>query len=105
MGEGRLGALHHPWLGALTYLIVRGRSMNERARPGEQQEQAVRRYLQRAASAPNPPSTADELVKLADLRDSGRLPQVEVEQATEQVLGRDRRLAAPHVDQQRIPIG
>jgi len=59
-----------PWVGALVYLIARGRSMNERAREqavGNQQD--FRRYVQGVAGSSS--STADELAKLADLRDRG----------------------------------
>src|SRR5690242_21450822 len=59
-----------PWLGVLVYLIARGRSMNERARAQAQRnEQQFRQYVQQAAA--DPPSAADELAKLADLRDRG----------------------------------
>jgi Short C-terminal domain len=55
-----------PWLGALVYLIVRGRAMNERALE---------------------PSTADELAKLADLRDRGVISPEEFAQAKAHLLG------------------
>src|SRR5262245_50602416 len=56
-----------PLLGVLFYLIFRGHSMQERQQQdAAQQEQAFRSYVQEAAS---PSSAADELVKLADLRD------------------------------------
>ena len=60
-----------PWLGALVYLIARGRSMNERALAQAQRKiRRFRQYVHETASSP--PSTADELAKLADLRDRGR---------------------------------
>ncbi|MGH7587793.1 MAG: SHOCT domain-containing protein [Gemmatimonadota bacterium] len=59
-----------PWLGALVYLIARGGSMQERSmRDAAQREQATRQYIQEAATSG--PSSADELTKLAQLRDSG----------------------------------
>ena len=46
-----------PWLGALVYLIARGRSMNERAREqAARNEQDFQRYVQHAAAGS--PSTA-----------------------------------------------
>ena len=69
-----------PWLGALVYLIARGRSMNERAREqAARNEQDFRRYVQHAAASS--PSTADELAKLVDLRDRGVISPEEFAQA------------------------
>jgi hypothetical protein len=75
-----------PWLGALVYLIARGRSMNERARAqAEHQEQDFRRYVQHVQASS--PSTADELAKLADLRDRGTISEQEFAQAKARLLG------------------
>ena len=75
-----------PWLGALTYLIVRGRSMNERARAQAQRnEERSRQYIQEVAAA-GPASTADELTKLADLRDRGAISDGDYEKAKTKVL-------------------
>jgi hypothetical protein len=61
-----------PWLGVLVYLIARGRSMNERAqRAHEESEHAFRQYVREAAATG--PSVAEELGKLADLRDRGAI--------------------------------
>src|SRR6476620_10260072 len=69
-----------PWLGALVYLIARGRSMNERAlEQAQHRDQAFRHYVQDAASSK--PSMADELTKLADLRDRGTISADEFAQA------------------------
>jgi Phospholipase_D-nuclease N-terminal len=58
-----------PLIGVLVYLIARGGEMHERAaRQAQQQDQEVRRYIQDAAGSPN---SADQLAKLADLRDRG----------------------------------
>ncbi len=60
-----------PWLGVLIYLIARGDSMQERAiKDATQRQQATRQYIQEVAST-GAPSSADELTKLAQLRDSG----------------------------------
>jgi Short C-terminal domain/Phospholipase_D-nuclease N-terminal len=75
-----------PWVGALTYLIVRGRSMNERARAHAQRnEQRSRQYIQEVAAS-SPVSTADELSKLADLHDRGAISDGDYEQAKTKVL-------------------
>jgi hypothetical protein len=76
-----------PWLGALVYLIARGHSMNKRAlEQAGRQEQAFRQYVQQAASTGGP-SVADELAKLADLRDKGTISAAEFDQAKAKLLG------------------
>ncbi|NMH95762.1 SHOCT domain-containing protein [Pseudonocardia acidicola] len=89
-----------PWLGALVYLIARGPSMNERAlAQAKANDQAFRQYVQQAAGAGT--STADELGKLADLRDRGSISQQDYEQAKAKVLGHQQPAAgAPPTDQQ-----
>jgi hypothetical protein len=75
-----------PWLGALVYLVARGRSMNERARAqAERNEHELRRYVQHVQASS--PSTADELAKLADLRDRGTISEQEFAQAKVHLLG------------------
>jgi hypothetical protein len=76
-----------PWLGALVYLIARGASMNDRARAQAQRnEQAFGRYVQETAASAAP-SPADEIAKLAELRDRGTISPAEFEQAKAKVLG------------------
>lgn len=61
-----------PLLGVLIYLIVRGGSMHERAAAAAaSQEAAMKEYIQQAAGTS--PSVADELEKLAALRDAGTI--------------------------------
>ena len=73
-----------PWLGALLYLIVRGKSMNDRSMQAAQDSDArFRSYVQDAAGQT---STADELRKLAELRDSGVITPEDYEQAKTKVL-------------------
>jgi hypothetical protein len=75
-----------PWLGALVYLIARGRSMNERAlAQAQHQDQAFRQYVQDAAG--NQSDAADELAKLAILRDQGVISEQEFAHAKAKVLG------------------
>lgn len=74
-----------PVIGILTYLIFRGRSMHERsARQATQQEDAFRSYVQDAAGSS--PSSADQLAKLADLRQRGVITSDEFEQEKTKVL-------------------
>jgi hypothetical protein len=74
-----------PLIGILVYLVTRGRSMNERAaRQAQQQDQAFRSYVQDAAgSAPIP---ADQLAKLADLKQRGVISSAEFETEKTKVL-------------------
>jgi hypothetical protein len=64
-----------PYLGVLVYLIARGGSMRDRAMKDAADQDAARRaYIQQAAGTK---SSADELAKLAALRDQGVLTQAE----------------------------
>ena len=73
-----------PLIGVLVYLIARGSSMHERAvKEAQQQDQAFRAYVQDAAGSGN---TADQLAKLADLRDRGVITPAEFEQQKAKIL-------------------
>jgi hypothetical protein len=75
-----------PLVGVLVYLIARGGSMHERAEQQAQaQDEAFRTYVQKAA-ADAPASTADQLAKLADLRDRGVISAEEFEREKAKVL-------------------
>jgi hypothetical protein len=77
-----------PLIGVLAYLIVRGRSMNERqAQRAAQQEEAFRSYVQETAGTPS--NSADQLAKLADLRQRGVITSDEFEQQKTKVLSSD----------------
>lgn len=66
-----------PILGSLIYLIARGHKMAERQRDDAiRNEKAFRSYVQDAASSG---SAADELEKLARLRDAGTITSEEFE--------------------------
>lgn len=74
-----------PLIGVLTYLIVRGRSMHERAaRQASQQEEAFRSYIKETAGSA--PTSAEQLEKLADLRQRGVISASEFEQEKTRVL-------------------
>ena len=65
-----------PFLGVFVYLIARGSSMGERdARQAQEADAAARAYIQSAAGTST--STADELAKLASLRDQGVITDAE----------------------------
>jgi Short C-terminal domain/Phospholipase_D-nuclease N-terminal len=66
-----------PWLGVLVYLIARGDSMAQR-RMDEvaARDRAARSYIQDVAQSGGV-STADELTKLAELRNSGVITEEE----------------------------
>ena len=73
-----------PLIGVLVYLIARGGKMHERAvRDARQQDQQFRQYVQDAAGSGNP---ADQLAKLADLRDRGVITPEEFEREKAKVL-------------------
>ena len=73
-----------PLIGVLVYLIARGGKMHERAvREAQQQDQAFRAYVQDAAGSG---SSADQLAKLADLRDRGVITPAEFEREKAKVL-------------------
>ena len=77
-----------PWLGVLTYLIARGRTMQERsAREAARNEQMFRSYVRDVAASDKGGGVADELSRLADMRDKGHLTPQEYEAAKQRVLG------------------
>jgi len=79
-----LFVLFIPLIGVLVYLIARGSSMQERAaQQAQQQDQAFRSAVQQAAGEGN---TADQLAKLADLRDRGVITAQEFESQKAKIL-------------------
>jgi hypothetical protein len=65
-----------PWLGALIYLIARGKSMNERALAKMADAEAAQaQYIQRVAAQSADP--AEQIVKAKALLDSGAITQAE----------------------------
>ena len=82
-----LFVLFIPLIGVLVYLIVRGGSMHERAvAQAQRQDQQFRQYVQQAAASGSG-SSADQLSKLADLRDRGVISAEEFEREKAKVLG------------------
>ena len=75
-----------PLIGVLVYLIARGGSMHERAaQEARKEDEETRKYIQQAA-ATSPASTADQLAKLADLRDRGVISEQEFQREKAKVL-------------------
>jgi Short C-terminal domain/Phospholipase_D-nuclease N-terminal len=73
-----------PLIGVLVYLIVRGGSMHDRmVKQAQQDDQQFRDYVQDAAGSPSP---ADQLTKLADLRDRGVITNEEFEREKAKIL-------------------
>ena len=67
-----------PWLGALIYLIVRGKSMGERQLAAmERQQAAQEQYIQSVAGGSSAP--ADQIASAKSLLDSGAITPAEYE--------------------------
>ena len=74
-----------PYLGVFVYLIARGGKMHEHAMEAAQaQDQAMRSYVQSVAGSGG--STADELARVADLREKGVISDAEFEQLKAKAL-------------------
>jgi ABC-type multidrug transport system fused ATPase/permease subunit len=79
-----LFVLFIPLIGVLVYLIARGGKMHERAvQQAQQQEQQFRSYVQETASSD---TTAEQLTKLADLRDRGVITAAEFDSQKAKLL-------------------
>ena len=78
-----LFVLFIPLIGVLAYLIVRGASMHERAaRQAVRYDQEVRGPVQDSAGS----SPAEQLTKLADLRDRGVITSEEFDREKAKIL-------------------
>jgi membrane protein implicated in regulation of membrane protease activity len=73
-----------PLIGVLVYLIARGGKMHERAaQQAQRQDEQFRAYVQDAAG---PQTSADQLAKLADLRDRGVITAEEFDREKAKIL-------------------
>jgi hypothetical protein len=73
-----------PFLGVFVYLIARGHAMAERdVEQARAQQQAFNDYVQNAAGTSGP---ADELAKLADLKERGVITDAEFDQQKAKIL-------------------
>jgi hypothetical protein len=82
-----------PFLGVFIYLIVRGRSMQDRSEQQAQaQDVAMRKYIQNAAAPSGGGGggagggVSAELTRLADLRDKGVISEAEFQQGKAKAL-------------------
>ncbi|MEV6570140.1 PLD nuclease N-terminal domain-containing protein [Streptomyces sp. NPDC051577] len=74
-----------PYVGVFVYLIARGRGMGERElRRTQRQEEVLRTYARESAAITG---QAEELSRLAELKNRGDLTAAEYEQAKGRVLG------------------
>jgi hypothetical protein len=79
-----------PYLGVFAYLIARGRGMGERAQQmAHAQDAAARAYIQQAVDTKGGggASAAEEIGRLATLRDQGVINEAEFQQGKAKVLG------------------
>lgn len=73
-----------PWLGVLSYLLIRGDKMQERNRVAMSEIEAAQRdYVRRVAHV----SAADEIEKLAALKERGAITEEEFDTQKSKVLG------------------
>ncbi len=73
-----------PYLGVFVYVVARGRSMSEREFARYQGQ--VEETQERGRGTARIPSQADELAKLAQLRDHGDISEAEYQSAKAKVL-------------------
>ncbi|MEU7297556.1 SHOCT domain-containing protein [Streptomyces exfoliatus] len=77
-----------PYLGVLVYVIARGKSMGERdVKRARESEAAFQEYIRRTAGPQGGAAgAADELTRLADLKEKGAITPEEFEKAKAKVL-------------------
>jgi hypothetical protein len=81
-----IGIIILPYLGVLLYLIVRGHKMAEHAQEAAAaQDAAAKAYIQQAAGTTG--SAADEIQRLADLKNQGVISDAEFEAGKAKALG------------------
>jgi hypothetical protein len=72
-----------PWLGVLSYLVIRGDGMQERnLQAAAAAAESQRAYIQNAVGM----STADELTKLSELKEKGVISDTEFEAQKQKLL-------------------
>lgn len=77
-----------PLLGVLIYLIAQGGNMQKRSvKQAQEADAATRAYIQEAAGSGGGSSAADEVSKLAALRDAGTISDEEFAAAKAKALG------------------
>lgn len=74
-----------PYLGVLLYILLRGKGMAERnIKDAQAQEAAFRQYVQQAAGTGGP---ADQLAKLVELHEKGKLSDAEFASMKSKIIG------------------
>jgi Short C-terminal domain len=77
-----------PLAGILAYLILRGEKMRaHQIRSIQEQEEALRRYILSVVESRH--SAAEELLRLAELRDRGDITADEYQRLKAQLIGRE----------------
>ena len=67
-----------PYLGVLVYLIARGKEMTQhRIEDAQRVDAAQRQYIQNVAGSAGGASPADEIARLADLKEKGVIDEAE----------------------------
>ncbi|WP_157973569.1 SHOCT domain-containing protein [Tropicimonas sp. IMCC34043] len=80
-----LGVMILPWLGVLMYILLRGDEMRARQRATHEAVENERKaYIRHVAGSH---STADELTKLAELREKGVITEAEFAAQKSKLLG------------------
>jgi hypothetical protein len=75
-----------PYLGVFVYLIARGHKMQEHSvQAAQAQDAAMRQYVQSVSGSGG--GAADEIARLADLRDRGVISETEFQQAKAKAIG------------------
>jgi ABC-type multidrug transport system fused ATPase/permease subunit len=75
-----------PFLGVFVYLIARGGKMQDRQMSAAAEAERARQEYIRGVATASTPSTADELAKLAQLRDQGVIDLTEYENQKAKLL-------------------
>ncbi|MBT2407558.1 MULTISPECIES: SHOCT domain-containing protein [unclassified Streptomyces] len=77
-----------PFLGALVYVIARGKHMGKREiKHAQEQQEAFNAYIRETAKSPGPAkANADDLYKLSELKAKGELSEEEYQQAKQKLL-------------------
>ena len=74
-----------PFVGVIVYLIARGDKMQKHEiKEAQQEQEAFDEYVKKTAGSS---STADELAKLADLKNKGVISDAEFDQAKAKLVG------------------
>jgi hypothetical protein len=81
-----IGIIFFPYIGIFAYLIIRGGSMSERqVQQANESDAAMQAYIRDTANSGG--SDADQLAKLSDLHEAGKLDDAEYASAKSKVIG------------------